>query len=230
MRKKKILIVDDEKDILELLKYNLEKAGYSVLTAKSGEQALESVKKEKIDLILLDLMLPKIDGLEVSKILKRDNQTEFIPIIMLTAKGEESDIIIGLELGADDYITKPFSPKVLVARVKAVLRRLEEKLESKKVIQIEGLSIDILNYKLMLEGKPIKLTKIEFNLLRCLVTNPGQVFTRDQLLNKAWNEETFIGDRTIDVHIRRLRKKLKSASKFIATVRGIGYKFESDEK
>jgi len=230
MRKKKILVVDDEEDIVKLLEYNLEKQGYIVLTAKSGEQALELVKKEKPNLVILDLMLPKIDGLEVCKLLKKEPQTESISIIMLTAKGEESDIIIGLELGADDYITKPFSPKVLLARVKTVLRRSEEKLLPKKVLQIEDLTIDIPNYKLMLKGKPIKLTKTEFDLLKCLAANPGRVFTRDQLLNKVWGEETFIGDRVIDVHIRRLRKKLKAVSKFIVSVRGIGYKFESDEE
>ena len=225
MRKKKILVVDDEEDIVELLEYNLKKEGYQVFKAMTGEEALELAKGEAPDLIILDLMLPGLDGLEVCKILKKDTRTDSIPIVMLTAKGEESDIIIGLELGADDYITKPFSPKVLLARVKTVLRRSEEKLLPKKVLQIEDLTIDIPNYKLMLKGKPIKLTKTEFNLLKCLAANPGRVFTRDQLLNKVWGEETFIGDRAIDVHIRRLRKKLGRASKFIVTVRGVGYKF-----
>ncbi|MCD6093383.1 MAG: response regulator [Candidatus Omnitrophica bacterium] len=225
MRKKKILVVDDEEDIVELLEYNLKKEGYQVFKAMTGEEALELAKGEAPDLIILDLMLPGLDGLEVCKILKKDTRTDSIPIVMLTAKGEESDIIIGLELGADDYITKPFSPKVLLARVKTVLRRSEEKLLPKKVLQIENLTIDIPNYKLMLKGKPIKLTKTEFNLLKCLAANPGRVFTRDQLLNKVWGEETFIGDRAIDVHIRRLRKKLGRASKFIVTVRGVGYKF-----
>ena len=225
MRKKKILVVDDEEDIVELLEYNLKKEGYQVFKAMTGEEALELAKGEAPDLIILDLMLPGLDGLEVCKILKKDTRTDSIPIVMLTAKGEESDIIIGLELGADDYITEPFSPKVLLARVKTVLRRSEEKLLPKKVLQIENLTIDIPNYKLMLKGKPIKLTKTEFNLLKCLAANPGRVFTRDQLLNKVWGEETFIGDRAIDVHIRRLRKKLGRASKFIVTVRGVGYKF-----
>jgi phosphate regulon transcriptional regulator PhoB len=230
MAKKKILVVDDEKDILELLEYNLEKEGYEVFKAITGEEALELVKRKNPDLIILDLMLPDVDGLEVCKILKRDMRTDSIPIIMLTAKGEESDIIVGLELGADDYITKPFSPKALIARVKAVLRRLKEKLEPKEVIQIEDLIIDISKHKVTLKGKLVELTKIEFNLLKCLTSNPGRVFTRDQLLDRAWGEETYIVDRAVDVHIRRLRKKLKSASKFIVTIRGMGYKFESDEE
>lgn len=175
-------------------------------------------------------MLPDLDGLEVCKILKRNPQTASIPIIMLTAKGEESDIIVGLELGADDYITKPFSPKVLIARVKTVLRRVEEKLKLKEIIKREDLTIDIPRYKVTLKGKPIELTRTEFNILKCLALNPGRVFTREQLLDKAWGEGTVIVDRAVDVHIRRLRKKLKSASRLIVTVRGVGYKFkETDE-
>ena len=230
MARKKILVVDDEKDILELLKYNLEREGYEVLKTMTGEETLELVKKEPPDLIILDLMLPGLDGLEVCKILKKDIRREAIPIIMLTAKGEDSDIIVGLGLGAEDYITKPFSPKVLIARVKAALRRREEKLKPQEMIQREDLTIDIPGYKVTLKGKPVGLTKIEFNLLKCLASNPGQVFTRDQLLDQAWPEETFIVDRTVDVHIRRLRKKLKSASKFIVTRRGIGYKFQESGK
>lgn len=230
MAKKKILVVDDEKDILELLEYNLEKEGYEVLKATTGEEALELTEKKLSDLIILDLMLPDLDGLEVCKILKRNTKTALIPIIMLTAKGEESDIIVGLELGADDYITKPFSPKVLIVRVKAVLRRVEEKLRLKEVIQIEDFTIDISRHKVTLKGKPIELTKTEFNLLKCLALNPGRIFTRDQLLGRAWGEGTMIVDRAVDVHIRRLRKKLKTASKLIVTIRGIGYKFkELDE-
>lgn len=226
MTKKKILVVDDEKDILKLLEYNLEKEEYRVFKAMTGEEALESVKKEVPDLIILDLMLPGLDGLEVCKILKKDTRTGLIPIVMLTAKGEESDIIVGLELGADDYIAKPFSPKVLIARVKAVLRRFEEKLRPKEVIQIGGLIIDIPKHKVTVKGKPVELTTTEFNLLKCLASNPGRVFTRDQLLNNAWGEETFIVDRAVDVHIRRLRKKLGASSGLIVTVRGIGYKFK----
>ncbi|KAF0119198.1 MAG: response regulator with CheY-like receiver domain and winged-helix DNA-binding domain [bacterium] len=226
MTKKKILVVDDERDILELLKYNLEKEGYQVFKVTTGEEAIEVVKRELPDLIILDLMLPAMDGLEVCKILKQDMRTGSIPIIMLTAKGEESDIIVGLKLGADDYITKPFSIKVLIARVKTALRIIEDKKSPKEIIQIENLTIDIPKHKVMLKGKPLELTATEFNLLKCLASNPGRVFTRDQLLSRAWKEETFIIDRTVDVHIRRLRKKLKAAAGLIDTVRGIGYKFK----
>ncbi len=226
MTRKKILVVDDEKDILKLIEYNLEKEGYEIFKAIAGEEAIELAKRESPNLIILDLMLPELDGLEVCKILKRDDKTNSIPIIMLTAKGEESDIIVGLTLGADDYITKPFSLKVLIARVKTILRRPEEKSLLKEVIQTKDLTIDIPKYKVTLKGKTVELTKIEFNLLKCLSSNPGQVFTRDQLLDRAWPEETFIVDRAIDVHIRRLRKKLKTAAKFIVTIRGIGYKFK----
>lgn len=226
MAKKKILVVDDEKDIIELLEYNLKKEGYEVVGATTGERALELTERETPNLIILDLMLPGMDGLEVCKILKKSTKTASVPVIMLTAKGEESDIIVGLELGADDYITKPFSPKVLVARVRAVLRRLEEQEKPKETIQIHDLTINIPKHEVTLKGKPIELTKIEFNLLRCLASNPGRVFTRDQLLNKVWGDEIFIVDRAVDVHIRRLRKKLKTASKFIVTIRGIGYKFK----
>jgi len=226
MAKKKILVVDDEKDILELLEYNLEKEGYEILKAMTGEEALELVKRKNPDLIILDLMLPDVDGLEVCKMLKKAPKTGSIPIIMLTAKGEESDIIVGLELGANDYITKPFSPGVLIARVKAILRRREGELKPKEIIQVEGLTIDLPGHKVTLKGEPVELTTTEFNLLECLASNPGHVFTRDQLLDSAWGEETFILDRAVDVHIRRLRKKLKAASGWIITVRGIGYKFK----
>lgn len=226
MTKKKILVVDDERDIIELLEYNLQREGYKVLKAMTGEEALDLIERSLPDLIILDLMLPNLDGLEICRILKRDKKTASLPIIILSAKGEESDIIVGLELGADDYITKPFSPKVLIARVKTVLRRLEGKSSPKEIIKIEDLTIDIPRHKVILKGEPIELTATEFNLLKCLASRPGRVFTRDQLLERAWPDRTFITERSVDVHIRRLRRKLKTASKFILTIRGIGYKFE----
>ncbi len=219
-------MVDDEKDIIELVSYNLEKEGFKVISATDGEKALESVSSEEPEIIILDLMLPGIDGLDVCRELKRNDQTSSIPIIMLTAKGEESDIVIGLELGADDYITKPFSPRILVARVKAVLRRIESKKEEDKLIRINQLSIDLVRHQVTYRGKTLELTSTEFNLLILLAQNRGKVFTRDQILDKAWKEESFVVDRTVDVHVRRLRQKLGQASRFIETVRGVGYKFK----
>jgi two-component system phosphate regulon response regulator PhoB len=229
MAGKNILLVDDEKNIRELLDYNLKKEGYNTFKAATGEHALEIAGAEKIDLVILDLMLPGIDGLEVCKILKNEDETSSIAIIMLTAKEEESDVIVGLELGADDYITKPFSPKVLLARIKAVLRRKAEKQDKKQFIKIDELVINSDKHIVSFAGKPIELTKIEFNILRILAANPGRVFTRDQLLDRAWGENTYIVDRAVDVHIRRLRSKLGGAAKLIATIRGVGYKFLDDE-
>ena len=226
MKKAKVLVVDDEKDIIELVSYNLENEGFKVISATAGEKALELVSSEKPEIIILDLMLPGIDGLDVCRELKRSDQTSSIPIIMLTAKGEESDIVIGLELGADDYITKPFSPRVLVARVKAVLRRIESKKEEEDLIRINQLSIDLVRYQVTYRGKTLTLTSTEFNLLILLAQNRGKVFTRDQILDKAWKDESFVVDRTVDVHVRRLRQKLGQASQFIETVRGVGYRFK----
>jgi phosphate regulon transcriptional regulator PhoB len=225
MPKAKILVVDDEKDIVELVQYNLKKEGYGVISACDGERALDLVKKELPDLIVLDLMLPGMDGLEVCRTLKNDSRTSDIPVIMLTAKGEEADIVVGLELGADDYITKPFSVRQLLARVKTVLRRTSSAIQKKDLIKINDLVIDSTKYEVALEGKLFDLTSTEFKLLKCLAENPGRVFTRDQLLNRVWGDEAFIVDRTVDVHIRRLRKKLGRASDLIVTVRSIGYKF-----
>lgn len=227
MKKAKILVVDDERDIIELVSYNLEKEGFKVIAASDGEKALELVSSEEPEIIILDLMLPGIDGLDVCRELKRNDQTTSIPIIMLTAKGEESDIVIGLELGADDYITKPFSPRILVARVKAVLRRIESKKEVPKLIRINQLSIDLVRHQVTYRGKTLILTSTEFNLLILLAQNRGRVFTRDQILDKAWKEESFVVDRTVDVHVRRLRQKLGQASRFIETVRGVGYRFKN---
>ena len=226
MTKEKILVIDDEKDIIELVRYNLEKEGFKVISAKNGEKALQLAFKEAPEMIILDLMLPGIDGLEVCRALKRNDQTSSIPIIMLTAKGGETDIVVGLELGADDYITKPFSPRVLLARVKAVLRRMEAKKEESKVIKINQLTIDLTRHRATLKGKPLALTSTEFNLLTLLARNRGLVFTRDQLLDKAWKEGSFVVDRTVDVHIRRLRQKLGQASHLIETIRGVGYRFK----
>ncbi len=225
MKKEKILIIDDEKDIIKLISYNLEKEGYRIISALDGERGLEIIFKEKPDLIILDLMLPGLDGLELCKILKRNEETSSIPIIMLTAKGEEADIVVGLELGADDYITKPFSPRVLLARVKAVLRRVRDLKKEEKVIKINDLIIDLDKHIVTLKGKKLNLTLTEFNILKFLAQNRGRVFTRNQLLDKVWEGEGFVIDRTVDVHIRRIRQKLGEASFFIETIRGVGYRF-----
>jgi phosphate regulon transcriptional regulator PhoB len=226
MAKDKILVVDDEKDIIELIRYNLEKEGLKVITATSGEEAIRRSLNENPQLIVLDLMLPGIDGLEVCRILKRETKTSSIPIVMLTVKSDETDIVVGLELGADDYITKPFSPRILAARVKAILRRKEPKEEKAEIIKIGALTINLVKYQVSLKNKPLFLTSTEFKILAFLARNRGRVFTRDQLLDKAWKEESFVVDRTVDVHIRRLRQKLGPASYLIETVRGVGYKFK----
>jgi len=226
MIKSKILIVDDEKDILELLKYNFEKEGYKTLSATSGEKAIEIAQSAKPDLIVLDLMLPGKNGLEVCRILKNQKPTSSIPIIMLTAKDSETDVVVGIEVGADDYITKPFSPKVVLAKIKAILRRLEEKSKQVEEIKFGDLLINTEKHKVTIKNNPIDLTITEFRILEFLSKNPGKAFTRDQVLNNAWKDEPFIVDRAVDVHIRGLRKKLGKYSELIETVRGVGYRFK----
>lgn len=232
MGKEKILVVDDEKDIVELVQYNLEKEGYSISCAYSGEECLENVKTELPDLIILDLMLPEIDGIEVCKFLKNNPPTSHVSIIMLTAKGEEADIVLGLELGADDYITKPFKIRELLARVKAVLRRTKINIsplsKEKDLIKFKDLVIDSIKHQVTLKDQPLNLTSTEFKLLKFLAFHPGKVFTREQLLNQVWAEDSFIVDRAVDVHIRRLRQKLLTASDYIITIRGVGYRFKEE--
>ena len=232
MSKEKILVVDDEKDIVELLQYNLEKEGYKISAVFSGEKCLENVKTELPDLMLLDLMLPEIDGLDICKFLKNNPQTSHIPIIMLTAKGEETDIVLGLELGADDYITKPFNLRELLARIKTVLCRTKNNisplLKEKEIIKFKDLVIDSIKHQVTLKDQPLNPTFTEFKLLKFLASNPGKVFTREQLLNQVWAEDSFIVDRAVDVHIRRLRQKLLTASDCIITIRGVGYRFKEE--
>ena len=228
MPKEKILVVDDEQDLVKLVRFNLEKDGYKVISAFNGEDALFLARKERPDLIVLDLMLPGIDGLEVCKKLKADTELVNIAVIMLTAKGEESDITLGLKLGADDYVTKPFSPKELVARVQAVLRRAKISSTTKDYIEIEGLKIDVNKHEVTMKNETIPLTLTEFKLLHQLASKPGRVFTRDQLLDAVSGPETFVIDRTVDVHIAALRKKLKTYANRIVTIRGVGYKFREE--
>lgn len=227
MAKKRILVVDDEEDILEVVRFNLSREGYEVICSTSGEETLKIARSEHPDLIVLDLMLPGIDGLDAAKILKNDSNTRDIPIIMLTAKGEEADIVTGLELGADDYITKPFSPRILVARVRAVLRRkAEEPSDKSSVIKIHNLTVDPGRRDVLVEGKQVNLTYTEFGILNCLARRPGWVFTRFQIMDAVRGDDYFVTDRTVDVQIVGLRKKLGPAGKFIETVRGVGYRFK----
>jgi two-component system alkaline phosphatase synthesis response regulator PhoP len=227
MAKNKILIVDDEEDILDLVNYNLTKEGYKVYQVTTGEDALESAREVVPDLVLLDLMLPGLDGLEVCKILKNDPLTHNIPIIMLTAKGEETDVVTGLELGADDYIPKPFSPRVLIARVRAVLRRgtLAQKEDDKEVVRIHDLLIDPIKFRVTYQDKPVELTITEFRLLQFLAKRPGWVFTRYQIVDALKGEDYPVTDRSVDVQIVGLRKKLGEGEHLIETVRGVGYRF-----
>lgn len=222
-----ILVVDDEASIRELLAFNLKKNGYHVETAADGRDAL--AKAPKADLVLLDIMLPEIDGLEVCRRLKSSSQTSGIPIIMLTAKAEEIDRVLGLEMGADDYVVKPFSMRELIARVKAVLRRSHKDGKTKEdVLTIGPLRIDFSSYQVCLHDEPVALTPKEYELLKLLVTNPGRAFSRDELLERIWGYEYYGDTRTVDVHIRHLRAKLAAApevSDAIETIRGVGYRF-----
>ncbi len=227
MVKERILVVDDEEDILELVRFNLAREGYDVLCAISGEEALEEARKKLPDLVVLDLMLPGIDGLEVARALKREAGTKEIPIIMLTAKGEEADVVTGLELGADDYVTKPFSPRILLARVKAVLRRkIKETPEEESMVRIHDLVIHPGRREVTVGGKPVQLTYTEFAILNYLSRRPGWVFTRYQIVNAVRGDDYPVTDRSVDVQIVGLRKKLGSESQYIETVRGVGYRFK----
>jgi two-component system alkaline phosphatase synthesis response regulator PhoP len=233
MAKEKILIVDDEEHIIELLKFNLLNAGYDVFTANNGIDAVKIAKVEKPGLLLLDLMLPGIDGFDVCKEIKRDNDMKKTSIIMLTAKGEELDKILGLELGADDYITKPFSVRELLARVKAVLRRTNSFSETEEdQYDSENLKVDFERHEVFVNGEKVDLTLKEFELLQILIKNKGKILTRETLLDKIWGYE-YIGEtRTVDVHIRYLRKKIEEDDKnprFIETIRGVGYRFNPAE-
>lgn len=227
MPKERILVVDDEEDILELVRFNLSKEGYQAICAETGERAVEMARSEIPDLIVLDLMLPGMDGLEVTKFLKKDPETQHIPIVMLTAKGEESDVVTGLELGADDYVTKPFSPKILLARVKAVLRRnVEDPPDGSEVVRVRNLVIHSGRREVRVDGEPVDLTFTEFGVLSYLVRRPGWVFTRTQIVDAVRGSDYFVTDRSVDVQIVGLRKKLGSAGKYIETVRGVGYRFK----
>jgi two-component system phosphate regulon response regulator PhoB len=226
--KQTILVVDDEKDLVDLIAYNLQRNGYNVLTATSGDAALEIASRELPDLILLDLMLPGMSGTEVARKLKSDARTASVPIIMLTAKSEETDVVVGLTLGADDYVTKPFSMKILLARLNTVLRRSESTTAAPEggTLKAGPLSIDASKHEVTINGEPVKLTLTEFKLLISLVAARGRVLTRDQLMDKAMGMDVFVTDRAIDVHITAIRKKLGNASWLVRTVRGVGYSLQ----
>jgi two-component system alkaline phosphatase synthesis response regulator PhoP len=222
-----IFVVEDEKDLVELLTYNLEKEGYRVLSELDGEAALKKIPEKAPDLVLLDLMLPKVDGLTVCKTLKADPKTAHIPVVMLTAKGAESDKVVGLELGADDYVTKPFSVKELLARIRAVLRRFQKAEEGEPVQKFKDLVLDRKKHEVTIKKKKVEMTAKEFELLDYLLTHPERVLSRDVLLNNVWGYDYFGTTRTVDVHVRRLREKLGAYGKHIQTVKGYGYLFKS---
>ncbi len=227
---KPILVVEDENDIVDLIAYHLKQSGFSVIEALDGPSGLDLARKEKPSLIILDLMLPGMSGKDVCRVLKSNPLTQNMPILMLTAKAEEVDRVVGLELGADDYVTKPFSPRELVLRVKAILRRMEAPQEDEKIIRINDLLIDIDRHQVSIKKDPIPLTSTEFKLLVELASNKGRVQTRERLLDKVWGY-TYEGyARTVDTHVRRLREKLGSSGDEIETIRGVGYRFREEKE
>jgi two-component system phosphate regulon response regulator PhoB len=229
MAKKTILVIDDEKDLIELVRYNLEREGFEVRGALDGETGLAKAMQELPDVVLVDLMLPGIDGLEVCRLLKAESRTAGIPLIMLTAKAAESDRVVGLELGADDYVTKPFSPRELTARVRALLRRTSPRREPHATIRRGDLAIDLGRREVTCGDTAVLLTATEFRLLHFLASHPGRVFSRNELIDNALGQDVEVLDRTVDVHIMALRKKLGKRSDWIETVRGFGYRFRENE-
>lgn len=226
MAKDHILIIEDEEDILALIHYNLSREGYRVSAATSGEEGLRLARKERPDLLVLDLMLPGMDGLAVCRALKQQAETANLAVVMLTAKGEEADVVAGLELGADDYVTKPFSPKVLLARIAAVLRRRGKPTDTEEVVEHSGLSIHPGRNEVLVDGVAVELTFTEFRVLQFLASRPGWVFTRYQIVNAVRGDDYSVTERAVDVQIVGLRKKLGAAGKLIETVRGVGYRFK----
>ncbi len=224
----KILIVEDERDIADLLRYNLQESGFKTDYVRNGADALQRAVEKTPDLILLDLMLPEVDGMIVCRLLKNDPRTKNIPIVMVTAKTEEKDRVAGLELGADDYIIKPFSPREVVLRVSAVLRRIQigKQTESTKRIETHGVTIDLDKHQVLTESGPIDLTATEFKLITLFARSPGRVFTRDILMDVIWGQDYYGIDRTVDTHVSRLRRKLGEFGKHIETVHGVGYRFK----
>jgi len=227
MAKERILVVDDEEDILELVRYNLTKENFQVTCAATGEEALDKLKKESFDLILLDLMLPGRDGLDTCRIIKGSPDTSHIPIMMITAKSEDTDVVLGLELGADDYVTKPFSPRVMLARIKALLRRNQpEHSEDRAIIRAHDMVINPSRHEVKIKQSVVNLTATEFSILEFLAKRPGWVFTREQIIDSVKGTDYPVTDRSVDVQIVGLRKKLGDSGDLIETVRGVGYRFK----
>ena len=227
---KRVLIIEDDKDIVELVRYNLANEGFEVTGIADGSSGLASLRKAAPDLLILDLMLPRMPGLEVCKEIRRDSTLNRLPILMLTARGEEADRVVGLEMGADDYVTKPFSPRELLARVKALLRRAEPPSDSPRTIEVGKLAIDPASYRVSHSGKAVPLSTLEFRLLYYLASRPNRVFTRDQLLDAVWGTDRFVTPRSVDVYVRRLREKIEGDPEnpvHLKTVRGAGYLFET---
>jgi len=220
-----VLVIDDEKDLIELVRYNLEKEGFEVIGALDGETGVRTALARKPDVVVVDLMLPGIDGLEVCKTLRSDTRTAKVPVIMLTARTTESDRVVGLELGADDYVTKPFSPRELAARVKAVLRRTGGHLEPPDVLRHGEVTLDLARHEVHCKDRPVTLTATEFRLLHFLASRPGRVFSRSEIIDGALGREVAVLDRTIDVHVMALRRKLGKCGESIETIRGFGYRF-----
>ncbi len=220
-----ILIVDDEQDVLDLLAYHLQRAGFKVLTARDGAVALQKARDHVPALVVLDLMLPEVEGTEVCKRLRAEPKTARIPILMLTAKAEEVDRVLGLELGADDYVTKPFSPREVVLRVRSILRRAQGETEPAEVLKFGDIVVDSAKHEVTVKNKPVELTATEFKLLVTLMERRGRVQSRDRLLNDVWGYEGDVDTRTVDTHVRRLREKLDKAADCIETIRGVGYRF-----
>ena len=229
MTRPKILIIEDERALNQVLTYNLQREGYETLVAYDGQEGLRKAQTLLPDVVLLDLMLPVVDGLDVCRRLRSGEQTRKIPILMLTAKGEETDQLVGFSLGADDYVTKPFSVKVLLQRIKAVQRRFQGEEEPANVIDHLGVRLDRVRHQVSIHGKPIELTPTEFRLLECFLRQPGRAFTRPQLMDAAMGDEAVVLERTIDVHVKSLRRKLGRAGHLIETVRGLGYRFRENE-
>ena len=229
-RMKRILIIEDDRDIVELVRYNLANEGFQVNGANDGATGLSTLKKSPPDLLLLDLMLPKLSGLDICREIRKDESLNRLPILMLTARGDEADRVVGLEMGADDYVTKPFSPRELIARVKALLRRAEPAVDAPRTIEIGKLSIDPASYRVSYSGKAVPLSTLEFRLLYYLASRPNRVFTRDQLLDAVWGTDRFVTPRSVDVYVRRLREKIEPDPEnplHLKTVRGAGYLFET---